>query len=77
MVRSRSLALCFLITRMFMLLLICINSTKAAMGYYLLLGMLLLCFLHLSINTKIHNRFSDTTHKSQNHQNHLGSSKFE
>ena len=38
MARSRSLAICFLITRMFMFLLICLNSTKAAMGYDLLLG---------------------------------------
>ncbi len=37
MARSRSLAICLLITRIFMLLLICLNSTKAAMGYDLLL----------------------------------------
>jgi len=45
MARSRSLALCFLIPRMFMLLLICLNTTKAAMGYDLLLatGLLLFC----------------------------------
>jgi|GEM_PF-3644397 len=35
---SRSLAICFLITLMFKLLLICLNSTKAAMGYDLLLA---------------------------------------
>jgi len=33
MARSRSLAFRLLITRMFTLLLICLNSTKAAMGY--------------------------------------------
>jgi len=38
MARSRSLAVCLLITRMFMFLLICLGSTKAAMGYYLLLA---------------------------------------
>jgi hypothetical protein len=37
MARSRSLALCFLITRIFMFLLIYLDSTKAAMGYDLLL----------------------------------------
>jgi len=37
MARSRSLAFRLLITRMFTLLLICLNSTKAAMGYDLLL----------------------------------------
>jgi len=37
MARSPSLAVCFLITRMFMFLLICLDSTKAAMGYDLLL----------------------------------------
>ena len=37
MARSRSLAVCLLITRMFMFLLICLDSTKAAMGYDLLL----------------------------------------
>jgi len=37
MARSRSLAVCLLITCMFMLLLICLDSTKAAMGYDLLL----------------------------------------
>ena len=37
MARSRSLAVYILITRMFMLLIICLNSTNAAMGYYLLL----------------------------------------
>jgi hypothetical protein len=37
MARSRSLAVCFLVTCMFMFLLICLNSTKAAMGYDLLL----------------------------------------
>jgi hypothetical protein len=34
---SRSLAFCLLITRMFILLLICLDSTNAAMGYDLLL----------------------------------------
>ena len=33
MARSRSLAIYFLITILFMLLLICSNSTKTAMGY--------------------------------------------
>ena len=37
MARSRSIALCLLITRMFVLLLICLDERKAAMGYYLLL----------------------------------------
>ncbi len=37
MARSRSLAGFLLITRMFVLLLICLDSTKAAMGYDLLL----------------------------------------
>jgi hypothetical protein len=37
MARGRSLAICLLITRMFMLLIICLDSTKAAMGYDLLL----------------------------------------
>jgi hypothetical protein len=41
MARSRSLAKCFLITRIFMLLLICLNNTKAAMGYYLLLAVVI------------------------------------
>ena len=36
MARSRSLAACFLITRMFMFLLICLDNTNAAMGYDLL-----------------------------------------
>jgi hypothetical protein len=46
MARSRSFALCLLITRMFMFLLICFDNLKAAMGYYLLLGhvLLLVCF---------------------------------
>jgi hypothetical protein len=52
MARSRSLALCFLITRMFMLLLICLDSTKAAMGYDLLLGCVLFdVFFFFLINT--------------------------
>jgi len=38
MARSRSLAVCFLITRMFMCLLICLDKPNSAMGYYLLLG---------------------------------------
>ncbi len=42
MARSRSFAVCFLITRMFMFLLICLDSTKAAMGYYLLLAVVFL-----------------------------------
>ncbi len=33
MARSRYFALCFLITRMFMFLLICLDSTKPAVGY--------------------------------------------
>ena len=37
MARSRSFAGFILITRMFMLLLICFDKLKAAMGYYLLL----------------------------------------
>jgi hypothetical protein len=37
MARSRSLAFCFLITSMFIFLLICLYSTNAAMGYDLLL----------------------------------------
>ena len=37
MARSRSLAVCFLITRMFIFLLICLYGTNAAMGYHLLL----------------------------------------
>jgi len=44
MARSRSLAGCLLITRMFMLLLICLDSTIAAMGYDLLLAPVHLCF---------------------------------
>jgi hypothetical protein len=38
MARSRFLAGYLFITRMFILLLICLDSTKAAMGYYLLLA---------------------------------------
>jgi len=44
MARSRSLAVCFLITRMFMFLLICLDSTKAAMGYDLLLEPVIIQF---------------------------------
>ena len=44
MARSRSLAVYFLITRMFTLLLICLICTKAAMGYDLLLGVVVHCF---------------------------------
>ncbi len=44
MARSRSIAGCLLITRMFMLLLICLDSTKAAMGYDLLLATGRSCF---------------------------------
>ena len=43
MTRSRSLA-GFLITHMFILLFICLESTKAAMGYYMLLGVCAFCF---------------------------------
>ncbi len=38
MARSRSLAICFLISFMFSFLLICLDSSNAAMGYYLLLA---------------------------------------
>ena len=38
MARSRSLVKCLLITHMFMLLLICLDNPKAAMGYDLLLA---------------------------------------
>ena len=51
MARGRSLAEYFLINRMFMFLLICLDSTKAAMGYYLLLGTVIL----------INNKFADCT----------------
>lgn len=37
MARSRSLAVCLLITCIFFLLLICLDNTNAAMGYDLLL----------------------------------------
>jgi len=37
MARSRSLARCLLIARMFMLLFICLDKPKAAKGYDLLL----------------------------------------
>ncbi len=42
MARSRSLGFCLLITLMFIFLLICLKSTKGAMGYDLLLGKVLL-----------------------------------
>jgi len=38
MARSRLLAGCLLITPMFVLLHICLDGTKPAMGYYLLLA---------------------------------------
>ena len=43
MARSRSLAECLLISCMFMLLLICLDKPKSAMGYDLLLVVVFPC----------------------------------
>jgi len=44
MPRGRLLAGCLLITHMFVSLLICLDGTKAAMGYYLLLAFVSILF---------------------------------
>jgi len=55
MARSRSLAVCLLITCIFIQQLICLDSTKAAMGYDLLLGKVhyLESFLSFFLEVKI------------------------
>ena len=74
MARSRSLALCLLITRMFMLLLICLDSTKAAMGYDLLLWAAFLVFLfyqYSHTNLPINDKFSTPFRLNSILQNHF------
>ena len=60
---SRSLAVILLITRMFMFLLICLDNPEAAMGYYLLLAVVIVLTFLLNSSVDLFPHQSDTIQK--------------